>query len=95
MITPQPPPLPIFISAQTMPGADMSSQRFAPVAAIETNHIVPVDGPTHRYSGSVNLIRLGWLPKLTNCSMNGGNQIGKLVWRQPMVRDIALDDFGR
>jgi hypothetical protein len=79
MITPQPPSLPIFISAQTMPSADMSSQRLSPVAAIETDHIVPVHGTTHRHSGSENLVWLGWLSKLTDRPVNGGNQIGKLI----------------
>ena len=36
MIAPQPPPLAVFISAQTVPGADMSSQRLSAVAAIES-----------------------------------------------------------
>jgi hypothetical protein len=80
MVTPQPPPLPIFISAQTMPGADMPSQRLSPVAAIETNHIVPVHGTTHRHGGSENLVGLGRLPKLTDRPVNGGNQFGKLIW---------------
>jgi hypothetical protein len=36
MIAAQPPSLPIFISAQTVPGADMSSQCPPSVAAIKT-----------------------------------------------------------
>jgi hypothetical protein len=95
MIAAQPPSLPIFISAQTVPGADMSSQCPPSVAAIKTDHILPVDGPSHRHSGSENLIRFGRLSKLTDCSMNRGDQIGKLIRPQPMVLDITLDDFGR
>jgi hypothetical protein len=79
MIIAQSPPLPIFISAQTMPGADMSSQRFAPVAAIQTNHIVPMDGPSHRHRRNESLDWLGRLSTLTDRSMNRGNQIGKLI----------------
>ena len=57
MIAAQPPSLPIFISAQTVPGADMSSQCPPSVAAIKTDHILPVDGPSHRHSGSENLAK--------------------------------------
>ena len=95
MGAPQPPPLAVFISAQTVSGEDMPSQRLPSVAAIETNHIVPVDGPSHRHSRSANFIWLGRLSKLTDRSMNRGDQFGKLIRPQPMVPDIALDDFGR
>jgi hypothetical protein len=95
MIAAQPPPLPVFISAQTVPGADMPSQRLPPVAAIEANYIVPVHGTTHRHSGNENLRWFGWLSKLTDRPVNRGNQFGKLIWPQPMVPDIALDDFSR
>ena len=47
MTAPQPPPLPVFIPVQAVAGADMPSQRLPPVATIETNHVVPVDGPSH------------------------------------------------
>jgi hypothetical protein len=79
MIAPKSPSLPIFISAQTVPGGDMPSQRLPPVAAIETNHIVPVDGTAHRHGGSENLVWFGRLSKLTDRPVNGGNQIGKLI----------------
>jgi hypothetical protein len=95
MIAPQPPPLPVFISAQTVLGADMPSQRLRPVAAIETNHKVPVDGPSHRHSGSENLGWFGRLSKLTDRPMNGGNQIGKLIRPQPLVPHVAHDNFRR
>ena len=79
MIAAQPPSLPIFISAQTVPGADMSSQSPPSVAAIETDHILPVDRPSHRHSGNENLVWFRWLPKLADRPMNGGNQIRKLI----------------
>jgi hypothetical protein len=95
MVAPQPPPLPVFFPAQAVAGADVPSQSLAPVAAIETSHMVAVDGPSHRHSGGENLVRFGRLSKLTDRPMNGGNQIGKLIGLQPMVPDIALDDFRR
>ena len=70
MTAPQSPPLAVFIAAQTVPGADMPSQRLPAIAAIETNHIVSMDGPSHRYSGSENLIWLGRLTKPTDRPMN-------------------------
>jgi hypothetical protein len=79
MVAAQPPSLPVFISAQTVPGADMPSQRLPPVATIETDHIVPVHGTTHGYSGSKNLLWFGRLSNLTDRPVNGGNQIGKLI----------------
>jgi hypothetical protein len=49
----------------------------------------------HRYSRSENLLWFWWLSKLTDRPVNGANQISKLIWPQPMVPDIALDDPGR
>jgi hypothetical protein len=94
MIAPQPPPLPIFISAQSVPGRDVPSQHLPPIAAVETNHVVPMHGSPHRYNGSENHFWFRGLSKLTNRPMNGANQIRKLIRPQPMVPDIALDDFG-
>ena len=79
MTAPQPPPLPVFIPVQAVAGADMPSQRLPPVATIETNHVVPVDRPSHRHSGNENLVWFRWLPKLADRPMNGGNQIRKLI----------------
>ena len=74
MIAAQPPPLAVLIWAQTVPGADMSSQRLSAVAAIETDHIVPVHGTTHGYSGSQNFFGLTWPSKLSKRSMNRRNE---------------------
>jgi hypothetical protein len=46
MIAPQTPPLPVLIPVQAVAGTDVPSQRLAPVAAIETDHIVPVQART-------------------------------------------------
>jgi hypothetical protein len=70
MVAAQPPSLSVFISAQTVPGADMPSQHLPPVATIETDHIVPVHGTAHRHSGSENLLWFGRLSNLTDRSMN-------------------------
>jgi hypothetical protein len=95
MIAPQTPPLPVFIPAQAVAGADVPSQRLAPVAAIETSHIVPMDGSSHRDSRSENLLWLRRLSKLTDRPMNRGNQIGKLIRPEPMMPHVASDDFHR
>ena len=79
MTAPQPPPLPVFIPVQAVAGADVPSQRLRSVAAIETSHIVPMHGSSHRDSRRENLVWLGRLSKLTDRPVNGGNQIGKLI----------------
>ena len=75
MGAPQPPPLAVFISAQTVSGEDMPSQRLPSVAAIETNHIVSMDGPSHRYSGSENLV---WLGRLRPIARGSSGRIPRL-----------------
>jgi hypothetical protein len=69
MTAPQPPPLAVFIPGQTVPGADVPSQRLAPVAAIETSHIVPMHGSSHRDSGNQNFLGRNGLSKLTDRPM--------------------------
>jgi hypothetical protein len=95
MIAPQAPPLLVFFPAQAVAGADVPSQRLAPVAAIETSHIVPVHGSSHRDGRSPNLFRLIRLSKPTDRLMNRGNQVGKLIRLQPMVPHVAHDNFRR
>jgi len=95
MIAPQPPPPQVFIAAQAVPGADVPPQRLPPVATIETNHIVPMHGSSHRDSRSPNIFRLNRLSKLTDRPMNRSNQIGKLIRPQPMVPHVAHDDLRR
>src|SRR5262249_59283798 len=95
MIAPQPPPLPIIISTQSVPGRDVPSQHLPPVAAIETNHIVPVDGPSHRNGGNKNLVWLGRLSKLNDRPLHRGNQIPQLNGPPTMGAHITLDPFSR
>ena len=95
MIAPQAPPLLVFFPAQAVAGADVPSQRLAPVAAIETSHIVPVHGSSHRDGRSPNLFRLIRLSKLTDRPMNRGNQMGKLIRPELMMPHVASDDFHR
>ena len=49
------------------------------MAAIKTNHMVPMDGTAHRHSGSENFLWFRRLSNLTDRPMNGGDQIGKLI----------------
>jgi len=74
MIAAQPPPLAVLIWAQTVPGADMSSQRLSAVAAIETDHIISAHGAPYRDSGSENLLWFRRLSKLSKRSMNRCNE---------------------
>jgi hypothetical protein len=95
MIAPQPPPPQVFIAAQAVAGADVPSQRLPPVATIETNHIVPMDGSSHRHGRSENLVWFWRLSKLTDRPVNRGNQIEKLIRPQPMVPHVAHDNLRR
>jgi len=65
MITPQPPSLAVFISAQTMLFGDMPTQCFPSKAAVQTNHIITMYGLSHRHGGSANFLGLTSPSKLT------------------------------
>jgi hypothetical protein len=70
MITPQPPTLQVFVSAQAVLPGDMALQHLPPVAAIQANYIVVTHRLPNRYSGSANFLGLNGLSKLprTRCT---------------------------
>ena len=85
MIAPQAPPLPVFFPAQAVAGANVPSQRLAPVAAIETSHIVPMHRSPDRDSRSPNLFGLWWLSKLIHRPMDGIDEIRNLICFHPIM----------
>jgi hypothetical protein len=93
MITPQPPPLPVFIPVQAVAGADVPSQRLPSVAAIETSHIVPMHGSSHRDSRSPNLLWLRRLSKLTDCPLDRIDENRNLICFHPIMAYVAPDDL--
>ena len=52
--------------AQAVSRGYMPSECLSPVAAIKTNHMVPMDGTAHRHSGSENLLWFGQLSNVTD-----------------------------
>src|SRR6266851_7324813 len=65
MIAPQSPTLQVFIPAQAMSGADVPSQRLAPIATIEAHHVILMNGSPDRHSRSTNFLWLNGLSELT------------------------------
>jgi hypothetical protein len=69
VIAPQPPPPQVFIAVQSMLDADVPSQYLTPVAAIQTHHVIVMNGSAHRHSWDTNFLRLNRLSKLTDRPM--------------------------
>jgi len=94
MVAPQPPSVQVLIPAQSMPRADVPSQRLAPVAAIEADHIIMMNGSPHRYSRDTNFVGLNRRCKLTQRMVHGSDEIRKLICPQLMMSHVTRDDFG-
>jgi hypothetical protein len=92
MIAPQSPTLQVFVPIETVPRADVPSQRLAPIAAIQANHVILMNGSSHRHSGNENFRGRNGLSKLTERLIYGSDEIRKLLRSYPMLDDVALDD---
>jgi hypothetical protein len=92
MIAPQSPTLQVFIPPQAMSGADVPSQRLAPIATIEAHHVILMNGSPYRHCGYQNFLGRNGLSNLTDSSMDCGDEIGKLTGCDGMMPDVALDD---
>jgi hypothetical protein len=92
MIAPQSPTPQVFIPIQAMSGADVPSQRPAPIAAIEAHHVVLMNRSPHRHGRGKNFLGLKGLSNLIDSSMDCGDEIGKLIGCDRMMPDVALDD---
>jgi hypothetical protein len=95
MIAPQSPTLPVFVPIEPVPRADMPSKRLPPVAAIQANHVILMNGSPYRHGGNQNFLCLNGLSELTQRMMNCGNQVRKLLWSQRVVPNVAADDHSR
>jgi hypothetical protein len=95
MIAPQSPTLQVFIAAHAVPGADMSSQRLSPIAAIQAHHKVVAYRSPHRYGGNPHLFWLGRLSQVTHLSVDCGDEIGNLICSQLMMPYVTPDDLRR
>jgi len=92
MIAPQSPTLQVFIPIEPVPRADVPSQRLAPIAAIQANDVILMNGSPYRHSGNKNFLGLNGLSKLTERLIYGSDEIRKLLRSHPMLDDVALDD---
>src|SRR5438132_12529026 len=76
-----------------MSRADVPSERFAPVAAIEADHVVAVNGSSHRDSRSTNFLGLSQPTKLTERLVHGSDEIRNLLWSHRLVPHVGADDL--
>ena len=95
MIASQPPPPSVFIRAQAMASADVAAECLAPIAAIQANHVILMNGSPYRHGGNQNFLCLNGLSELTQRMINCGNQVRKLLWSQRVVPNVAADDHRR
>ena len=95
MIASQLPPPSVFIRAQAMASADVAAECLAPIAAIQANHVILMNGSPYRHGGNQNFLCLNGLSELTQRMINCGNQVRKLLWSQRVVPNVAADDHSR
>ena len=76
-----------------MPRAYVPSQRLAPIAAIQANHVILMNGSSHRHRGNQNFLGRNGLSKLTERLIHGSDEVRKLLQSYLMVDDVALDDL--
>jgi hypothetical protein len=92
MIAPQSPSAQVFIPIESVLGADVPSERFAPIATIEAHHVVLMNGSPHRHGRGKNFLGSNGLSNLTERLIHGSDEIRNLIRSHPMLDDIALDD---
>jgi hypothetical protein len=95
MVGPQSPASPIFLPAQAVSAADVAAEGFSPIAAIEANHIVVAYGLANRDSRGECLVGKRLLSKLTEASVHGSDEVGKLTCSDYMVSQVTPNDFRR
>jgi len=75
MILPQPPAFQIFIPVETVSAADMTTEGFSSITAIQANHVIVTYRLPYRNRWSVNFLGLTGLSKLSKGSMYGSDKI--------------------
>jgi hypothetical protein len=61
--------------------------------AFQTNHVVVTHGLAHRDSGGEHLFGRGLLSKLTEASVDGSDEVGKLTCSDFMVSQVTPNEF--
>ena len=92
MIALQSPMLQVFISIEPVSRADMPSKRFAPIAAVQANHVILMNRSPHRYSRGTNFLGLNGLGKLSEHLMHGSDEIRNLICSDRVMSNVAPDD---
>jgi hypothetical protein len=93
MVGPQSPTFQIFSPAQAVSAANVAAEGFCPIAAIEANHIIGTYRLANRdYRGECFFGR-GLLPKLTEASVDDGDEVRKLTCSDFMVSQVTPNDF--
>jgi hypothetical protein len=95
MVAPQSPSAQVFVPIEPVPSADVASERFSPVAAIQANHVILMNGSPYRHGGNQNLLGCNGLSNLTDSSMDCGDEVGELLWSHRVVPNVAADDHNR
>src|SRR5438874_12812815 len=84
----------ISLGAQPMTRVEMPAQHFAFPAAIEADDGVALHRASHRYRRGQRRLRLGGLAETADRAMHRADQLGDLLRRQAVMRDIAGDNPG-
>jgi hypothetical protein len=93
MIGLQPPASQIFSAAQAVPSADVAAQGFPPIAAIEANHIIGTHRLANRDGRGECFFGKELLSKLTEASVDGSDEVGKLTCSDFMVSQVTPNEF--
>src|SRR5215831_1484818 len=94
MVARQVPAPQILGSLQSVPSAEVSSQRFSSEAAFEADDVVMLHRSANWYSRSARRRRRCRFSKIPQCLLHRGDQGRQLIWRQRMIADIAGDNLG-
>ena len=80
MVSRQVPTAAIFIDIQSVAGREVPLEHLPTPAAIQANHVVPVNGSPHRNSGCALAGRFGrWFTESPERLIDGRDHGGKLV----------------
>src|SRR5438270_6727633 len=77
-----------------MPRVEMPAQQFALPAASEADHGVALHRASHRYRRGQRRLRLDGLAEIADRPVHRADQLGDLLRRQAVMRDIAGDNLG-
>ncbi len=71
----------------------MAAKGFPPIAAIEANHIIGTHRLANRDGRGECFFGRGLLSKLTEASVDGSDEVGKLTCSDFMVSQVTPNEF--